>query len=164
MSCLNHLFLVYILFYFPGLYLCSISKIIWNDIVLYPYPHLRVRDTQGDLEIFLVLWIHLSGAWDLALLENGWLYVSSFVSFKASCWSWDEQWPLRVASFGLCGVFGDKLYSSRNFLHPIKAWEPKPVGAIHRGWTVAPSQASLSFLSRTWSWTSAWWSHWAHME
>ena len=98
MSWLNHLFLVYILFYFPWPYLCNIFLIIWNDIVMYPLPTLSsVWGAGWDLQTFLVLWIHVSGGpetllyWKMAVCGFLFLFYSKLLDGAetgSGLWGW----------------------------------------------------------------------------
>lgn len=78
MSWLNHLFLVYILFYFPWPYLCNIFLIIWNDIIMCPLPHLRVGGSLESTDCLSFVDSHFRRPWDFAILENGYLCVTLF--------------------------------------------------------------------------------------
>lgn len=131
MSWLNHLFLVYILFYFPWPYLCNIFLIIWNDIVMYPLPTpSSVWGAAWDLQTFLVLWIHVSGGpllyWKTAACGFLFCFIQSFLlelrqavaSEGGLLWLMWNLWRQAIVP-GQCG------HQEVTWI-----WEQRPVGAI----------------------------------
>lgn len=97
MSWLNHLFLVYILFYFPWSCLCNTFLIIWYDIVVYPFlPPPRSQGRLGSTDFLSFVDSCFRGPWDFALLENGCLLFLFFLYPKllpeaetsSDLWGW----------------------------------------------------------------------------
>lgn len=74
MSWLNHLFLVYILFYFPWPYLCNIffNHMKWHCYIPPTYPLLSVRGRLGSTDFLSFVDSRVGGPF--ALLENGCLW------------------------------------------------------------------------------------------